>query len=231
MAKLIEFSSTVQLDEQLAKQIVSRLREAIEKRGKASLVVSGGRTPKGLFEILSQQPLEWDKVYITLADERWVEPNDDASNEKTVRASLLKNYAEPAHFIGLKNQHKTPFTGEADLENALKVLPRPFDVVILGMGDDGHTASFFPGAEKLKAALDLDSTRLCLRITPLTAPYDRITLTLATLLNSEHIFVHITGENKHKVYEQAIAGDDIYEMPIRSVLKQNKVPVDIYWAK
>lgn len=107
----------------------------------------------------------------------------------------------------------------------------PFDAVILGMGDDGHTASFFPGAAKLNAALDLNSNRLCLGITPLTAPHDRMTLTLATLLNSEHIFVHITSESKHKVYEQAIAGDDIYQMPIRSVLKQGKVPVDIYWAK
>lgn len=231
MAKLIEFTSTSQLDEQLAKQVVTRLREAIEKRGKASLVVSGGRTPKGLFQILSQQKLDWDNVYITLADERWVEPNDDASNERTVRESLLQHDAANAHFIGLKNHHETPFMGEAELEKALQILPLPFDVVILGMGDDGHTASFFPGAEKLKAALDLNSKRLCLGITPLTAPHNRMTLTLATLLNSEHIFVHITGEGKHKVYEQAMTGDDIYQMPIRSVLKQTNVPVDIYWSK
>lgn len=231
MAKLIEFASTSQLDEQLAKQVVMRLQDAIEKRGKASLVVSGGRTPKGLFQILSQQKLDWSKVYITLADERWVDATDDASNERTVRESLLQHEAAKATFIGLKNQHDTPFAGEAELENALQAIPLPFDVVILGMGDDGHTASFFPGAAKLKDALDLNSTRRCLGITPLTAPHDRMTLTLATLLNSAHIYVHITGAGKHNVYEQAMMGDDIYQMPIRSVIKQTNVPVDIFWAK
>ncbi len=109
-------------------------------------------------------------------------------------------------------------------------MAKPFDVVILGMGDDGHTASLFPGATNLFPALDMKSGHLCMGMTPLTAPLDRITLTLPALLNSRQIFLHLVGEGKRAVYQQAQEGDDVNEMPVRSVLHQNKTPVDVFWS-
>lgn len=230
MTKFIEFSSTTSLNEQLANQIVSRLQNSIEQKGKASIVISGGNTPQELFKLLSKRTLDWSNVYITLADERWVDITDKTSNERTVRENLLQNEAVKAHFISLKNPNQTPFEGAPEVEEKIKTMPVPFDIVILGMGDDGHTASLFPGAANLNPALDMNSGRICIGMTPLTAPYDRITLTLPALLNSRHIFVHIVGDNKRTVYEQAVSDGNVNEMPIRAVLNQSNVPVDVYWA-
>lgn len=230
MATFIDFPSTDLLNSKLADQIVAILYRAIEKNGQASLVVSGGRTPLGLFNELTQRALSWDKVYITLADERWVAADDASSNEKLVRDHLLQGLAAKAHFIGLKNSSTTPFDGAAATEKALSVMPRPFDVVILGMGDDGHTASLFPGAKNLMPALDLNSGRVCMGMTPLTAPLDRITLTLPALLNSQNIYLHLVGESKQQVYQQASSGSDVNEMPIRAVLNQTQVPVQVFWT-
>lgn len=230
MAQFKEFPSAQALNEQFAEEIAAALSHSIGAQGQASLVVSGGRTPLGLFEALTQQAIEWSKVTITLADERWVDANDDSSNEKLVREHLLKGYASDAKFVGLKNSHATPFAGAADTERALQSIARPFDVVILGMGDDGHTASLFPGAENLFPALAMDSGRVCMGMTPLTAPLDRITLTLPALLNSRHIYLHVVGDSKRDVYQRAIQGTDVNEMPIRAVLQQTRTPVDIYWT-
>ncbi|MBW7983302.1 6-phosphogluconolactonase [Enterobacillus tribolii] len=230
MTKFTEFSGAAALNAQFADEIARTLKQGIGARGYASLVVSGGRTPLGLFEALTQQTIPWNNVTITLADERWVGPEDDASNEKLVREHLLKGHAAQANFIGLKNDKATPFDGAAETERALQAIARPFDVVILGMGDDGHTASLFPGAENLYPALAMDSGRVCMGMTPLTAPLDRITLTLPALLNSRHIYLHLTGSGKREVYERAMQGQDVNEMPVRSVLHQAQVPVDVYWT-
>ena len=106
----------------------------------------------------------------------------------------------------------------------------PFDIVILGMGPDGHTASLFPGASRLIDAVDMNSGTLCMAITPVTAPHDRMTLTLPALLDSRQIYLHLSGEEKRDVYEMALRGDSFEKMPIRAVLHQDRVPVDVYWA-
>ena len=105
-----------------------------------------------------------------------------------------------------------------------------FDVLILGMGEDGHTASLFPGAANLMAGLDMKSGRKVVGMTPLTAPLDRITLTLPTILDSQNIYLHLVGESKMQVLEQAEKGDDINQMPIRAILQQNKVNVIGFWT-
>ncbi|AWH87461.1 6-phosphogluconolactonase [Limnobaculum parvum] len=230
MANLTNFPSTDDLNRRLAQQVVSELQKGIDTKGKASLVVSGGKTPLGLFKLLSQQPLAWEKVTITLADERWVDRSDDSSNEKLVRENLLQEHAATAHFVSLKNESLTPFEGASGIEKSLKEIAMPFDVVILGMGDDGHTASLFPGAENLFPALDMKSKHLCMGMTPLTAPLDRLTLTLPALLNSRHIFLHLVGENKRVVYHQAQEGDNVNEMPVRAVIHQTQTPVDVFWS-
>ncbi|MFV4847846.1 6-phosphogluconolactonase [Edwardsiella tarda] len=230
MVTFNEVQGAQALNEQLADDIAARLRQGIAARGQASLVVSGGRTPLGLFARLSQQALDWSRVTITLADERWVAPQDEASNERLVREHLLQGAASAARFIGLKNDAATPFVGAAASEAALAAIPRPFDVVILGMGDDGHTASLFPGAENLFPALAMDSGRVCMGMTPLTAPLDRITLTLPALLDSRQIYLHLVGDTKRQVYLQAVGGVEVNEMPIRAVLQQSRTPVDVYWT-
>jgi 6-phosphogluconolactonase len=111
-----------------------------------------------------------------------------------------------------------------------KSVPMPFDVLILGMGSDGHTASLFPGAAKLADAVDMDSGKKCISIVPCTALHERMTLTLPTILSSREIFLHITGQGKRDVYEQACFEGPPEEMPIRFVLRQEKVPVNTYWC-
>lgn len=230
MAHFAEFPSAQTLNQSLARKVADSLRQGIEARGRASLVVSGGRTPEGFFALLAQQPLAWEKVVITLADERWVAPEDALSNERLVRRALLVGPAAAATFIGLKNGAATPEEGVAASEAALALFPWPADVVMLGMGADGHTASLFPGAANLPAALSLDAGQLCFAMTPVTAPLARITLSLPALLNSRHIYLHLVGEAKRELYERAAQGNDVNEMPVRAILNQQHTPVDVCWT-
>ncbi|MBL7226122.1 MAG: 6-phosphogluconolactonase [Desulfobacteraceae bacterium] len=228
--KFHEFADQQALCQKLSQRICAAIQKAIAARGKASLVVSGGSTPVPLFAALSEISMEWDRVFITLADERWVEVSGRDSNEASVREHLLRNQAKDAYFHGLKNSHASAVDGEAECGEELARFPVPFDIVILGMGPDGHTASLFPGAARLSDALDMGSGKLCMAMTPITAPHDRMTLTLPALLDSRQIYLHLSGKKKRDVYERALGGDSVEEMPIRAVLGQDKVPVDVYWA-
>ncbi len=226
----VESESSRILVKKLATRIGELLETAVRQQGRASLVVSGGTTPVFLFDKLSVIDITWKKVTLTLADERWVAPDNKSSNEHLVRTHLLKSRAAAAQFIGLKTEGVTAATGEEKCSERLSSLPLPLDVVILGMGADGHTASFFPGAEKLPVATDMNSGKICTSIAPLTAPHERMTLTLPFLLNSRHIFLHIEGMKKRQVYEKAIAGEDVQQMPIRMILSRAENPVSVYWA-
>jgi len=225
-----EFKDSATLVAVLAGQVADLLRAAIKERGRASLVVSGGSTPVPFFAALSELALDWEKGVITLADERWVDPVDADSNEHLVRLHLLQNRAAAAHFVGLKTGAATPVQGENECADRLALLPRPFDVLILGMGNDGHTASLFPKASRLNEALAMDSGKLCMGITPPVAPHERMTLTLPALLHSRQIILHLVGLGKREVYERAMAKGPVAEMPIRSVLGQTTTPVTVFWA-
>lgn len=227
---LFEFENTSAQDAELVSKVVDLLSMAIEQHGSASLVVSGGRTPKGFFHLLSQEFLDWSKVTVTLADERWVDADHKDSNEKLVQENLLINEACVARFVALKNSATSAQAGETSIDQDLSAIGR-FTLVILGMGDDGHTASLFPGSEALNIGLDMESGRQCLAVQPLDAPHERMSMTLPRLLDSEQIIVHISGENKGNVLAMADAGDDRFELPIRAVLQQTKTPVSVYWAK
>ncbi len=224
------FDDASQLSEKLADKIATLLQEAIDHRGKASLVVSGGSTPVQLFNILNKKNIDWSDVYITLADERWVDVNSEASNEALVRKHLLQNQAASAKFTGLKNMFKTAAEGVFMATERLQHFPERFDVSILGMGNDGHTCSWFPCAEKSELENALTSSNSLAAVTPTTAPNERITLTQSRILSSRQIFLHLVGEQKLTVYRQALQNNDIYTMPIRAVLGQNKTPVDVYWS-
>ena len=160
---------------ELAERIGQSLLKSILAHGRASLVVSGGSTPKALFKKLSTVDIPWQGVVITLVDERWVDQPDPDSNEQLVRQYLLQDRAAVATFVGLKNACSTAAEGETLCEQELRKIPRPFTVLILGMGNDGHTASLFPGSAQLTAATDMNSGKTCMAITPADAPHERMT--------------------------------------------------------
>ncbi|ABV87654.1 6-phosphogluconolactonase [Shewanella pealeana] len=224
------FDNKEALEAQLAERIANQLQDAVDARGKASLIVSGGSTPLKLFELLSKKAIDWSDVFITLADERWVSPEHGDSNERLVRNNLLKNRAASAKFRGLKNMYSSPEEGCAMAIEQLGSFPTPFDVVVLGMGNDGHTCSWFPCAADAELDNALTSAELCVAVTPGNAPHSRISLSKSAILASRQIYLHIVGEQKLEVYRQALASEDTREMPIRAVLEQHKTPVDVYWS-
>ena len=213
----------------LAAAIGAVLAAALTRRPFASLVVSGGRTPQCMYEQLALHQLDWPRVQITLADERWVDTGDEASNERLVRASLLRANAAAARFIGLKNEAAQPTAGARAAWAGLGTMPRPFDAVVLGMGDDGHTASLIPGSAGLAAGLDGQAPPGCLAVQPPNVQA-RVSLNLAALLQSRRIFIQIQGARKWRAYEQARAAGPVTAMPIRAILRQCTVPVDVYWC-
>jgi len=226
-----DYSSINKLNEALTAAIIKQLEEAISLRGNASLAVSGGKTPIRLFTSLSQKLIDWAKITITLVDDRWVDENHEASNARLVKTHLLQNCAKKAHFVSIKNNADTPFEGEKNAEKLLRQqVLLPIDVLILGMGDDGHTASLFPHTENLASGLDMYSGRLLIGVTPPNAPYDRISMTLPLILSCRHIYLHIIGENKKQVLKKALQNND-NSMPIRAVLQQNHKLIEIYWAE
>lgn len=216
--------------EQLAAAIAAELAAALTRRVAASLVVSGGRTPQTMFVQLANHAIDWQRVQVTLADERWVDATDSASNEALVRNALLRERAACAQFIPLKNDAATPAEGANVAWRAIKAMPQPFDVVVLGMGDDGHTASLFPGAAGLTAALDAGAAPGCVAMQPLDAPHARLSLNLAALLRARRICIQISGAAKWAVYGRALAEGPVEDMPVRAVLRQKRVPVDVYWC-
>ena len=228
------FPDRDRMTDQLLSDLMYRLDRAIADRGVASLVVSGGETPRQLFHKLSQQPLAWENVFITLADERWTDVNSEQSNEHLARSILLKDEAARANFVGLKTEHTEAAAALSVCEKRLGNIPAPFDVVLLGMGNDGHTASLFPGADTLPQALDLKSGRRLAAITPdplpEQAPFPRISMTLPQLLQSRWLVLLLAGYEKYGVYNAALAGDDTDQMPVRGVLKQSSVPMAVYWS-
>ncbi|HWK73224.1 MAG TPA: 6-phosphogluconolactonase [Povalibacter sp.] len=224
------FPDSTALAHALSGEIKVDLEEAVGVRRMASLVVSGGRTPLKLFQQLQTESLDWRRTWITLADERWVEPTADASNERMVREQLLVGHAAEARFVGLKNPAPTPEAGADWAWRALSRVPRPFDVVLLGMGEDGHTASLFPGSLSLARALDATATPGCVAVNALTAPHARVSLNLSALLDARRVILHIEGESKWQVYQRARMPGSAAELPVRAVLHQKEVPIDVYWS-
>ncbi len=144
------FENPSALAEALADDVGARLAAAIAARGTASFAVSGGSTPKAFFRSLSRRELDWSKVTLTLVDERFVPPENERSNHRLVADNLLKDRAAQARFVPLYHQAETAEAAAAIASDRTASLGAPFDVVVLGMGTDGHTASFFPGGRALK---------------------------------------------------------------------------------
>ena len=228
MKQLNQFTDTTALNQDFAQRLVTILQQAISERGAAYLVVSGGKTPQALFNTLSQTDLAWDKVTVLLADDRWLDDSQQDSNERLVKATLLQYKASAAQFISLYANTASAFDGAAQVLPRVAALPA-FDAVILGMGEDGHTASLFPCSEQIRAGLAEDAPAV-LAVQPATAPYQRMSLSLPRLLNSRHIFLHLVGANKLTVLEKAMADSDVYAMPIRAFLQHPVAEVTVMYT-
>lgn len=224
---LHSFDDAQALAAALSASIANTLRAAIDARGEALIAVSGGSTPKRLFEALSQETLDWSRVTVTLVDERWVPDTDERSNARLVESQLLQHKAADAEFVPLYVETATPEAGIGEVRTRVGAFKQPFDVVVLGMGPDGHTASFFPGGDRLGEALDTSNTALVLPMRAEGAGEPRITFTLRELLKAQKLYLHIQGDDKRVVLDQAEQPGS--QLPIASVL-HNARQLDIYWC-
>lgn len=233
------------LGKRLAVDVKACLESAIAERGVASLLVSGGSTPYPFFAALSNQVIDWSRVTVGLVDERYLAPDHADSNERLVRERLLVGPAGAATFVGMYKAGGFDAAVNASELAMAKILAAhggKFDVVVLGMGGDAHTASLFPAhdgnREQLKRALQLDSTResadqaLCCHMIPAEAPYDRISLTLKPIIDSRNVFLHITGESKQQVLLDAVKASEPMATPIAAVFTHSARATEpvVYWA-
>ncbi len=227
--ELHRFDDNQLLSQSLAECIASGLEGALNLRDAATLAVSGGSTPRPLFKALSQCELDWSRVYITQVDERWVSEDDADSNARLIREHLLQNCAAEAQFLSMKVAGDDAFAAEAACAERLAPFAEAIDVAVLGMGEDGHTASFFPGAETLDRALDPDAEEIVVAVRPPAAAHDRMTLTLSALLRSRHIYLHITGKRKWAVLQEALEAESSPANPIGIVIQRSEVPIGVYY--
>jgi 6-phosphogluconolactonase len=214
-----EFANGEELALGLAEWTAERLRSAITARGVALLIVSGGKSPARFFELLSDRALDWTRVHVTLADERRVADDSPRSNARLVREKLLRNRAAAARFTPLADVRLPEDQELAAASARVANLPLPADVVVLGMGDDGHTASWFPGAEGLTEVMDPGARQLVAPIVAADAPEPRLTLTGRIILRASAIALEIEGEAKLGTFAKALENGPEEAMPIRAVLR------------
>jgi 6-phosphogluconolactonase len=219
------FSSGEALARNLANDVAAALERRLAAQGVAGLVVSGGRTPTAFLRELASRELDWPKVFVTLADERCVAADDPASNLRLVREAFAD---APASVAALVRIDATDSMAASRWSDALAQIPRPFAAVILGMGDDGHFASLFPGMPGLAAALDLSNEANVVEGVAPVEPKVRLSLTLPTLLDTDLLVLHITGDSKLATLQRATCPGSAIEMPVRALLEQRRVSLEIY---
>ncbi|PAS97511.1 MAG: 6-phosphogluconolactonase [Candidatus Dactylopiibacterium carminicum] len=211
--RLHSASDTTSLDLALADHVGRHLDAALVARGEAWLVVSGGRTPQGLFAHLARQPRNWSRVSVTLADERCIPADDALSNTSLIREHLQQKTAAALRFVPLtENTH----------------FPAQFDFVLLGMGDDGHTASIFPDSPQRDAALAIDAPDW-LQVDGGNPVPQRITLSARRLLASRSLALHVTGERKWQLLAQVLARPQP-ALPVSQLLHAPHPDKALFWA-
>jgi 6-phosphogluconolactonase len=228
--RLNTFTSGAELAEQLAGRVASALAEGIAARGMASIAVSGGTTPKAFFRALSARDIDWSKVVITLVDERFVPPENDRSNHALVNAELRQDKAAAAKFIPLYHAVYEAEDAAMVATDDVRRIGLPFDVVVLGMGGDGHTASFFPGGNNLERALDPKAPRGVTTMRAEGAGEERLTLTFTALRDARLLVLHIETQAKKAVLETALAQGAEGPLPIARVIAAATSDIEIFWA-
>jgi 6-phosphogluconolactonase len=219
---------------EVARTLGAGLSGALAEAPVAGLVAAGGTTAPPVLEQLAAMDLDWSRVRVTVSDERWVNAQHEASNERMVRDRLLRGPASRATFIPIYSDHPTPEAAEPDCHARLAAMPWRDSLCMLGMGNDGHAASLFPGTAALTDALDVNYGRLCKAVrpqaSPIAGPHPRMSLTLMALMQTRHIHLVITGAEKRATFERALHGTDEREMPVRAILRQTAAPVSVYWS-
>jgi 6-phosphogluconolactonase len=224
------FSDGTKLAQEFAQWTADLLQSGVDERGRALLVVSGGTTPKRFFAALAVKHIDWPRVTITLADERRVAYDSPRSNARLLRETLLRERAAAARFAPLADSRLPPDRELAAANARIADLPLPADLVVLGMGDDGHTASWFPGADNLAQAIDPHTRALVLPISAPDAPEPRLTLTERVILRARALALHIEGADKLKVLARALEPGPVEDMPIRAVLREAADRLTIFSA-
>ncbi len=221
--KLIAYADLGRLAYGVAAAISLELKKAIEAQGKATLCVAGGTTPAPMFDILAGAQIDWSKVTILPTDERWVSPDDARSNAALVKKHLMVGDAAKARYISLFSKGKTPQAALADVTAA--VSPHlPITVLLAGMGADLHTASLFPDAENIAAAMADDAPALMV-MHPKSQPEPRMTLTAQVLRQSAHSHIMISGAEKRAVLENIGS-----TLPIKAPVSVLLDRASVHWA-
>ena len=216
IAKERLFESRGSLASALATDVANALAHHVMTKGRACLAVSGGTTPKLFFETLSRIDIPWRKIVISLVDERQVPESSPRSNAKLVRENLIQNRAAGAEFV--------PLFENPEAKNVPTI-----DVAILGMGSDGHTASFFPGGDTLAQAVDPKTQTRIIEISAPASGEPRLTFTLPALLDASLLCLHLEGKEKRDVLNAALGDGPIEAMPVRAILRSPK-PTTLYWC-
>jgi 6-phosphogluconolactonase len=208
----------------LADMLASDLNQALRGQPRATLSVPGGTTPGPVFDTLSGVELEWNRIDVILNDERWVPESNPRSNTALLRQRLLRNFAAEASLIPLYADTPTPEEGLPALIDGVRA-HLPISVLLLGMGADMHTASLFPGADQLAAALASDAPPL-LAMRAAGAAEPRITLTAPVLQDAMNIHILITGSEKREALNRALRMDP-FDAPVAAVLAN----ATVHWAE
>jgi 6-phosphogluconolactonase len=217
--------------EGLAEAALSFTLAALPAERPFTIAVSGGATPRELYRRLARSALHWSNGVVTLVDERLVPPDHAESNEAMVRENLLQGGGASARFVGLWSPVEDPKTAAIAAERKIADLTAPFDLVVLGMGKDGHVASLFPGAEGLEAALHPHNIRNVVALVPPTAPHTRLTMTRARLLRAARLLLLIAGAEKRRIVEAAMCAPDALRWPVAVLFGPAAPPLDIIWSR
>lgn len=220
----IDYPDREMLAIDLANQLSDDLEAALHNSDRVVLAVPGGTSPGPVFDDLCGSNLDWSRVDVMLTDERWVPEDSDRSNTRLLRERLLVDRAAKARVLPLYAPKPTPEEVLPELESAIAGA-LPLSVVLLGMGEDMHTASLFPGADKLDEALGAKAPILVPMRAP-GAPEPRITLSARVLDGALHKHVLIFGAAKRRALEAA-KGKPAAEAPINAVLSG----ATVHWAE
>lgn len=199
------------------------LRDALTKHQKAGLVVPGGNTPRLYLPSLGRQSLRWQDVVVTLSDERWVDATATASNERLINRHFLAYMPEPADFVGLKTDHNKPAQAIETVSRRLANLTLPFNLTVLGLGEDGHIASLFPGMDPV-----IESDLLCVAVEPPVAPSPRISLSLPLLARSRNIVIVVTGTTKRQLINDLTRSAPNQNIPFVWLMQHSHSPIIIF---
>lgn len=220
--------SPADLAEQLAARVAADLARAAAARGKASLVLPGGRTPRPFYRALAGMAVPWEAVTVVPSDERWVREDDPRANLGAIRAAFAGTEAARARLISLyEPTAATPEQAIPAIRRRLASCPAPHDWVILGMGTDGHVASLFPGISRAAAGGELVAAPPAPRPPGIAEP--RISLGLPLLASGRQVALLITGWRKRRVFEAALAGKANPPLPVR-LLAEAAAALDVFWA-